>query len=284
MDKLAYVLGTTIIISYSYFIGKFPHDHIYTLTTVILGSLITHRYYHYGISESHYKAYLADFCYIANFVLLCLLNFFPKNQWMLITCFIFSNGPLAAAIGAFRNSLVYHRIDMLTSLAIHAVPMTLTFHIKWVTLPEQAHLPIDQQYFQPHPEIKTWEDWFENFYINPIGIYLVWLVGYGIVNFVITSRVSNYELDSSYRTFTTIPALRKKVEWIPLPMEIIFLLCHFLYYLILHTWAVLMFHSFYLNALACIFWVYWSFFQGANYYMDWFAKKYESQLQKLSQL
>ena len=55
---------------------------------------------------------------------------------MLITCFLFSTGPLSAAIAAFRNSLVYHRVDMLTSLAIHAIPMTLMCHIRWVTIPE----------------------------------------------------------------------------------------------------------------------------------------------------
>lgn len=136
MDKLAYVLGTTIIISYSYFMGKFPNTHIYTLTSLVLTSLLVHRYYSYGFSESQYVMYLSDFCYIANFLLLTLVNFAPKCQWLLITCFVFSNGPLAAAIGAFRNSLVYHRIDMLTSLAIHAMPMTLTFHYRWITVPE----------------------------------------------------------------------------------------------------------------------------------------------------
>lgn len=130
--------------------------------------------------------------------------------------------------------------------------------------------------------MSTWGLWFENMFIKPIGIYLVWLVGYGIVNFVLTSKVAKYECDSSYRTFTTNPALRKKVEWLPIPMELIFLLSHFTFYLIMHLWAVLLFHSFYLNVLACFFWSYWSFFQGANYYMDYFAKKYETQLQKLS--
>ena len=118
---------------------------------------------------------------------------------------------------------------------------------------------------------------------NPIKIYLCWLIGYGVLNFVCTSRISNYEADSSYKTFTTIPSLRKKVEFMSfIPMEIVFLLCHFLYYLVLHIWALLMYNFYYLNMAACAFWCIWSFFQGANYYMDYFAKKYESQLNKLS--
>ena len=134
MDKCAYVFGTTIIVLYSYLIGKFPHTHIYTYVTFLLGGLLIHRYYTYYFSS--YKMYLVDFCYTANFALLILINFMPKCQWLVITCYLFSNGPLAAAIAAFRNSLIYHRVDALTSLAIHAIPMTLTTHIRWITIYE----------------------------------------------------------------------------------------------------------------------------------------------------
>ena len=133
MDKLAYVFGTTILVAYSYLIGKYPHDVIYAYSSLLMLFLLCYRYYSYW--SNGYFYYLYDFCYIANFCMLMLLNFAPKSQSLLITCFIFSNGPLAAAIAAFRNSLVYHKVDMLTSLAIHAVPMTLMTHIRWVTVP-----------------------------------------------------------------------------------------------------------------------------------------------------
>mmetsp|Transcript_45891 Transcript_45891/g.60833 ORF Transcript_45891/g.60833 Transcript_45891/m.60833 type:complete len:151 (+) Transcript_45891:376-828(+) len=150
---------------------------------------------------------------------------------------------------------------MLTSLAIHAIPMTLCMHIRWYTVPEQEHLPLEEQRFAPLAPTATWGDMLTNLMLNPILIYLCWLVGYGLVNFVFTSRVANYEMDSSYKTFTTIPSLRKKVEFLkPLPMPIVFLLAHFFYYLVLHMWAVLMFHNFYLNVAACAVWCYWSFF------------------------
>ena len=67
-------------------------------------------------------------------------------------------------------------------------------------------------------------------------------------------------------------------------MPIIFLFCHFIYYFVGHLWSVLLWHSYYLHLITCVAWVYWSFYQGACYYMDYFAKKYESQLAKLSQL
>ena len=134
MDKIAYVLGTTIIILYSYLIGKYPHTWIYTYVTFLMICLLIHRYYTYSINGYH--MYLFDFCYVANVAILALINFMPKNQGLLVTCYVFSNGPLSFAIAAFRNSLVYHRIDMLTSLAIHAIPMTLMTHMRWYTVPE----------------------------------------------------------------------------------------------------------------------------------------------------
>lgn len=200
MDKVAYVFGTTILVAYSYLIGKFPHTAIYTYSTMLMVFLLCHRYYSYWTNGYFY--YLYDFCYVANFFMIYLLNFAPKNQSLLITCFVFSNGPLAAAIAAFRNSLVYHRVDMLTSLAIHAIPMTLMTHIRWVTVPEQSNLPLEDQYFAPFAEANTWSEWFEIFFYNPLQVYLIWLVVYGVLNFVVTSDVVSYKAESSYSTFT----------------------------------------------------------------------------------
>ena len=282
MDKIAYVLGTIILIAYSYLIGKYPHSLIYSFVTMLMSVLLVNRFYSYSVTESHYVMYLFDFCYVANALLLVLLNFMPKCQWLLITCYIFANGPLAAAIAAFRNSLVYHRVDMLTSLAIHAVPLTLSIHIRWFTVPEQTHLPVEEQRFAPFAETSTWLAFFEVFFANPLKIYFSWLIFYGLTQFVFTSKVADYTLDSSYRTFTMDPGLRKKVAWLPLPMPLIFLLSHFLYYFVLHCWAVLQFHCYYLNLVTCFVWCLTSFFNGANYYMEYFAQKYEIQLNKLS--
>ena len=163
---------------------------------------------------------------------------------------------------------------MLTSLAIHAIPMTLTLHMRWDTVPNQSHLPLEEQRFAPLPDTSNWESFIDNFFKWPLFIYFVWLLIYGVCNFVLTSKVSDFSIDSSYGYFSQNPALRKKFS--PVPMELVFLGAHFLYYFVLHCWAVLLFHNYWLNILACIVWMLWSFIQGANYYMDYFCKKYEA--------
>ena len=127
------MLGTNIIVGFTYFLAKFPDTYIYPYTTFIMISLLSHRYYTFWVNDYH--MYLVDFCYIANFCLLIYINFARDCQWLLVTSFVFGNGVLASAVLAFRNSLVYHKMDMLCSLAIHSVPMIITLHIKWYTIP-----------------------------------------------------------------------------------------------------------------------------------------------------
>jgi hypothetical protein len=49
----------------------------------------------------HY--YMTDWCYTANAVLLVFLNMLPDNDFLFKASFLFSNGALAVAVGAFRN-------------------------------------------------------------------------------------------------------------------------------------------------------------------------------------
>jgi Protein of unknown function (DUF2838) len=45
--------------------------------------------------------------------------------------FALVNGPLLWAIPVFRNSLVFHSIDKITSLFIHASPIVMTYVARW---------------------------------------------------------------------------------------------------------------------------------------------------------
>jgi len=79
-DKFAFMAGTSMIIAFSFIIGRFPNDVVYTFTSIILPFLIATRYVHYILVGWH--VYLVDFCYYANFMLLYYLNFDPKNVFV----------------------------------------------------------------------------------------------------------------------------------------------------------------------------------------------------------
>ena len=139
MDKLAYVLGTTLIICYSAIMGRYPHSHVYLFSSILLPSLLLPRFVQYYMNGWHF--FLIDFCYFVNSCILYFLMWDSASPGLFVSCFVFANGPLSLAIVAFRNSLVYHKIDYLTSLAIHAIPMTIMTHIRWYTILVQADLP-----------------------------------------------------------------------------------------------------------------------------------------------
>ena len=68
----------------------------------------------------HY--FLMDFCYFTNFLILLYLwlpSYFNTLRGML---FGFTNGPLLAAIVLWRNSVVPHSTNKMTSMFIHTSP------------------------------------------------------------------------------------------------------------------------------------------------------------------
>ena len=149
LDKMGYTMGTLMIIGFTFLLGRYPHDHLYTFVTFILPALILIRFMYYCLKGWHW--FLADFCYFVNYAMLFFLIKESKSQFWFLTCYVFANGPLGFAMVAFRNSLVYHEIDKLTSLSIHAIPMVIMTHVRWYTIPAQEHLPEEKQRFLTLP-------------------------------------------------------------------------------------------------------------------------------------
>ena len=59
-------------------------------------------------------------------------------------------------------------------------------------------------------------------------------------------------------------------------------MCFFVAYTLTFTiWATACYHSYYLNMSACALWLIWSCYNGANFYMESFSRKYEKQLDDL---
>lgn len=86
--------------------------------------------------ESRYtttKLTEASFIYsdIVNVMVLAYIWLFPSSPKLFVACYCLSHGPLATAIATWRNSLVFHSVDKVTSLFIHVYPpfvMTVLRH------------------------------------------------------------------------------------------------------------------------------------------------------------
>lgn len=76
---------------------------------------------------------------------LCILQLyaFPSNCNLLKSIFLLANGPLAFAVPVWRNSLVFHDLEKITSLYIHVYPGLLLYALRWYPSSPSAAATLD---------------------------------------------------------------------------------------------------------------------------------------------
>lgn len=82
--------------------------------------LLPLRAYNYKKRSWHY--FLFDLCYYANIINFLFLWVFPSSAPLWVASYCLSHGSLASAVITWRNSLVFHDSDKVTSLFIHLYP------------------------------------------------------------------------------------------------------------------------------------------------------------------
>jgi hypothetical protein len=202
---------------------------------------------------------------------------------MLRASFLISNGALAIAVAAFRNSLVFHRLDYTVSLAIHAMPMLTTVQIRWWSMKYEAGLPEEQRKFAQIRTDITSEEYWDMMVWTPYKLYFIWMSVYALINFVICKRkiktqnyLTLYTMMKEWKSFGVLIKMFGK-RFSPL----IFIVTHFLFFSIMHLFAIVCFHYEYVNKVYVIIVLLVAFKNGADFYMDYFARKYEQSIQAL---
>ena len=89
----------------------------------------------YIYSSLGWQYFLIDFCYWSNAACLAQLFLFPASERLFLVNFLHTTGPLAMAIPTWRNSLVFHSLDKVTSVFIHMLPPLLAFSMRWYPPP-----------------------------------------------------------------------------------------------------------------------------------------------------
>lgn len=135
---------------------------------------------------------MIDLCYFVNMELLLLLwRFGPQQNLPLFhALFALVAGPLSGAIVVWKNSLVLHDLDRLTSLYIHFVPGMLMYALRWLT-PGMDALPLPS----------LWD-----FVMPALGLYCYWQVFYLLKTEVIDRKhlQSDKEIVTSLRWMSEI--------------------------------------------------------------------------------
>ena len=119
LDKFSFTLGVLVITFTEYIIMRHPtwFSMYYNLLMTFLFVL---RFFQYR--DVKFQFFMIDFCYLVNISCMVQTTFFPDNLVWFTANFGASMGPLCSAIVVWRNSLVFHCLDKLTSFFLHAFP------------------------------------------------------------------------------------------------------------------------------------------------------------------
>ena len=100
-NKMSFVIGVLSVLLQVFMVGRYPHTHAYTYHCFFMSFMVFTKWAYYKSRGWHY--YMTDFCYTANTFLIIFLSFAPKSDYLFYATFLWANGPLAVALGAFRN-------------------------------------------------------------------------------------------------------------------------------------------------------------------------------------
>jgi hypothetical protein len=129
-DKLVFTIFSIDTMMTAFLAGYIPQDfYIFYSFKALL--LLSYRWYSYKKLKYHY--FLFDFCYFTT-LLIFLYLWLPWGHlykgYLFPSIFGFSNGPLLAAVVLWKNSIVPHSVDKMTSVFIHVSPSITLWGIR----------------------------------------------------------------------------------------------------------------------------------------------------------
>jgi hypothetical protein len=137
--------------TFSYLFARENDERFYSFMLMIIPALVCIRAVNYHSKGQHY--YLVDFCYFATACCLIFISVQRQNEDLFRMIYLYSNGCLGISIAAFKNSVVFHRIDYMVSLAIHIAPLLTCVRLRWSVLPSQ-----DNTFFQLREDL-SWTEY-----------------------------------------------------------------------------------------------------------------------------
>ncbi|KAI1853445.1 hypothetical protein JX265_012736 [Neoarthrinium moseri] len=283
-EKVSFICGVMNIFVSGYLIGACP-EYFHLWYTAQLVYFMPIRYYSYHRRGYHY--FLADLCYFVNLLLFFSLWVFPGSKRLFVASFCLAFGNNAVAIIMWRNSLVFHSFDKVTSLFIHIMPCA--------TLHCITHLITEEQQKERFPAlwtVKTSPPGSPTAYANVISMlawstipYLFWQLAY---YFFITVRRREKIAAGRPTSFTWLRKSYSKA-WIgklvlSLPswaQEPAFMMIQYSYAVLTMLPCPLWFYSRWASAAFLMTVFIWSVYNGSTYYIDVFGKRFQKELETM---
>ncbi|KAF2399625.1 hypothetical protein EJ06DRAFT_478569 [Trichodelitschia bisporula] len=280
-EKISFIAGVMNVFVSGYLVGARPEWFHYWYTLQLF-YFMPIRFYTYRKKQYHY--FLADLCYFVNLLAMLSIWVFPGSKRLFIATYCLAFGNNAIAIAMWRNSLVFHSLDKVTSLFIHIMPcVTLHCIVHLLSDTAQAtrfpavytirHSPPSSPEHYTLRQMMFWASW----------PYAIWQLAYHV--FISVRRADKIRAGRP----TSFTWLRKSFAptWIgkvvlSLPntlQEPAYMLIQYGYALVTILPCPLWFWSRWASGLFLVSVFAWSVWNGATYYIDVFGTRFQKELE-----
>ncbi|KAF4451929.1 hypothetical protein F53441_5248 [Fusarium austroafricanum] len=283
-EKVSFIFGVMNIFVSGYLIGAHP-EYFHLWYTAQLLYFMPIRFFTYHRRGYHY--FLADLCYFTNLLLALSLWVFPGSKRLFTASYCLAFGNNAVAIIMWRNSLVFHSFDKVTSLFIHIMPCA-TLHCVVHLFPPEAQ----KERFPAIWTIKTSPPGSPTAYANVVSMlawssfpYVFWQCLYYIFitvrrrDKIAAGRPTSFTwLKKSYaKTWLGKFVLRQPEHM----QEATFMMIQYCYALLTMLPCPLWFLSRWASAGFLMVVFTWSIYNGATYYIDVFGVRFQKELEAM---
>jgi len=282
VDKSAVTIGIVVLCVTEFFLLRMP-ENMYMWYTALIFPLLAIRFAMYHRMKWHF--FMLDFCYLCQFLLLFYLfgqqYIFPaeKSSALFKLVFGLSTGPLAWGTVVWKNKLVFHDLDKLTSVFIHVYPPLVTYCLRWYPRAGDFHTICGS-------EENSCELSFREGLMNPFYLYVYWQIAY----YVKTEFLDRKKLASDKDLMTS---LRWMTEKEPHPVYkwcrargykgsgvTLLVFVQFCYTIATVVPAMIFFSHFWLHTAFLLFVFLCIIWGGASYYFEVFSESYSKRLQQ----
>lgn len=265
------MIGVNALLLKTYLIAIDPCGWFLYINAIYAALMIFLRFFRFKKQGLHY--YLFDFCYWANYLVFISAIFFPNNPHLFNVSYFYGVGVLSWAILTFRNSLIFHSIDHMTSLYIHSQPMAVMTLLRWSNADNCPNI----QFFSPIYSLH---------YI--IAFYTTWAIIYYIINFkLLWDRINrnHYEVLYLYVEKQKKSVSARLMNCMGGKYKApLFMLTHIILTVISGIFAIIQFQFQTANYLGVFLILSVALWNGSNYYFEYFSKKYERSLEAIEKL
>jgi hypothetical protein len=220
----------------------------------------------------------------------------PNSTVLFLATYCLTHGPVAWAIVTWRNSLVFHSLDKVTSVFIHIFPPLVMYCVKWMPeLVKDTYCDNRAQVVSSRdarfPALKDLDDpSFKDVMIYATVAYAVWQLLYYL--FIMVKQRDKVESGLRLTSYSWLlndthgqKGFIQKVAFLfgkKYKLEM-FMLLQLVYHLLTSIPTYFLYRHFWLNTLFLIGMFTASVWNGANYYIEVFSRRYITEIESIQQ-